>query len=112
MNTCVDNIIQITNPPRNHAVSLNSNVQNIHENLEWQFADLIHSTVVSPPQASSGAPPSPKCEADVWVKKRSVIDEFFFLCSAFSAVENFKTKEIEELSIENMLSVDSGVPCV
>lgn len=112
MNTCVDNTMQITDPPQNHTVSLNSNVRNIHENLEWQFAELIHRTGVSPPPASSRAPPSPKCEADVWVKKRSVIDEFSFLCSAFSAVENFKTKEIEELSIENMLSLDLGVPCV
>lgn len=47
------------------------------------------------------------------LQKQSLKDEFFFfLDSSFSVLENFRTKEIEELSMENMFSLGLGVPCV
>lgn len=45
------------------------------------------------------------------LQKQSLKDEIL-LGSVFSALENVRTKETEELSIENMFSLGLGVPCV
>jgi len=44
--------------------------------------------------------------------KSKVLKDEILLGSAFSALENVRTKETEELSIENMFSLGLGVPCV
>lgn len=46
------------------------------------------------------------------LQKQSLTDEFFSLDSSFLVLENVRTKEIEELSTENMFSLGLGVPCV
>lgn len=46
------------------------------------------------------------------LQKQSLTDEFFRWILLFLVLENVRTKEIEELSIENMFSLGLGVPCV